>query len=236
MLLSYVGASCMHWKTSYNLVLNWLCLDYVSANKDIHRSTAEIALQSENSSRHGSLALLSLSIGALITSTVLPQLLRSTSVLMKSTMFSWANPTSSSWITYRNSWFASQITFSVGISGILLMDSPLGKVLLTGILGFSWAITQWIPFTLLNTAIGHMDDNLDLSPFNGSRGAGLILGIHNMFIATPQILGSLACTFVFGSVTGDSGGNEAHTIAWIFAGCGVVSFVAGLLVLRVPKL
>jgi len=132
-------------------------------------------------------------------------------------------------LTYRNVWFISQIVYSMGLFGLLLSRSLKLMLFIAGLMGFSIAVVQWIPFTLINIAIIDMDGGSKPESGDSAGRAGTVLGIHNAFIAAPQILSSLACTVVFNFVKGEVG----DSISWIFAGCGLISLVGAMMVLRI---
>lgn len=51
------------------------------------------------------------------------------------------------------------------------------RIILVGLAGFNWSLTQWAPFTLINEHL--LDDELD---------AGIVMSLHNVAISLPQIL------------------------------------------------
>ena len=114
----------------------------------------------------------------------------------------------------RMMWTMSQAIFSV-ITAILVVVSYfdkmtylVGALLISG-LGFSWAITIWIPFVLLSeyTISTRPDD------------AGALLGLTNIFIVLPQFLSIAVCSSILW-FTSD--------ITWIFSVACLSSFVASL--------
>ncbi|KAL1659138.1 major facilitator superfamily domain-containing protein [Schizophyllum commune] len=50
-------------------------------------------------------------------------------------------------------WAASHVVFAACMLGTFFVDSVAGGTLLVAVTGFSWAITQWAPFSLLGEAI-----------------------------------------------------------------------------------
>ncbi|KAH8747365.1 hypothetical protein F5882DRAFT_525592 [Hyaloscypha sp. PMI_1271] len=96
-----------------------------------------------------------------------------------------------------------EIVYSVGLFGLLLSRSLKLMLFIAGLMGFSIAVVQWIPFTLINIAIIDMDGGSKPESGDSAGRAGTVLGIHNAFIAAPQILSSLACTVVFNFVKGE---------------------------------
>lgn len=68
----------------------------------------------------------------------------------------------------------------------------------------------------------------------GPSRAGSVLGIHNVFIAAPQILSSVACSMAFKLAKRRGVEDESvYSMSWIFATCGLVSFIAAVLILRI---
>jgi solute carrier family 45, member 1/2/4 len=191
----------------------------------------------EATGRNGAIALSGLVLGGLLTSSILPTLLERIKALVpvgKVARRMWHRRTAVSWLTYRNIWFASQIIYSVGLFATILSDTYIVMVLVTGLVGFSLAVTQWIPFTLTNLAIKKIGGHSVLEAEGNSGMVATILGIHNTFIAAPQIIASLACTMVFTIVDGQAANEFLYGTSWIFAGCGLVSLIAAVLVLRIP--
>lgn len=65
---------------------------------------------------------------------------------------------------------------------------------------------------------------------------GTLLGVHNTFIAAPQILSAISCILVFNLAGGRSGNHGLLGISYIFVGCGISSLVAAIMVLRLAKI
>jgi len=196
--------------------------------KNSHSSTQNIG----ESSREGAVSLLALSLGALITSIALPIFLKKISTNTYLSTSSSRRRHSRPFIAYKSVWFISQVIYSLSIFGIILERSYIPMVITTGLVGFSFAVTQWIPFTLLNIAI--LDERGQTK--NHIARVGTVLGLHNIFIAAPQILSSLACAVIFKLVQEEVGEDATCSISWIFAGCGMVSLVAAVMVLRIEDI
>ena len=122
----------------------------------------------------------------------------------------------------------------MGIFGIILSRSFVAAVLCAGVMGFSFAVTQWIPFTLLNIAILQSSGSTWETNSCGTN-AGAVLGLHNTFVAGPQILSSVACAIVFKFVEKGVEDDTSSSMSWIFAGCGVISLVGAAMVLRLEN-
>ncbi|EHA23742.1 hypothetical protein ASPNIDRAFT_40199 [Aspergillus niger ATCC 1015] len=99
---------------------------------------------------------------------------------------------SSNHLTLSNIWAISQALFGAGMILTLWVSSVIGATFIISILGLSWCCTAWIPFTLMSTKILQESRNA-LRPHN----PGLIMSLHNVSIAAPQILAALIAGLVF---------------------------------------
>ena len=191
-----------------------------SSNVENNLSNVDVT---DVSSRIGAQSLLGLSIGALFAVSVLPPILThfSSYQAFKARRH---EKVLGYCFTHKRMWFLSQVIFSVGVFGILASTSSISMILIGSIMGLSWAMTQWIPFTLSSIAILNMNKQLG----KVSMMTGMILGVHNFCIAAPQTLSAIACTLVFRF----SGMETVENISWIFVGSGLMSLVAAMLVLQ----
>lgn len=228
---------CTDWKSTsprFPAIIFWthvliISLDLASiVSQDAYLSAAQLASLSASADRYGALSLLTLSVSALFNSLFLPQLLSRISSSPRNRyggLFSW--------VTHRNTWFIAQVVFSVGLYTLLLTESTTVMIVAVSFIGFSWAVTQWLPLALISVQVKMMSENQG----NGNGGTvGAVLGIHNVFIAAPQILASLEGTIIFGITgDGDDSGSAVYGISWILMGSGLVSVVAALMVLRLGE-
>lgn len=112
---------------------------------------------------------------------------------------------SSNYITLSNIWMISQALFGAGMICTLWVSSVMGATFLIGILGLSWCCTAWIPFTLVSTKVSQESRNA-LRPHS----PGLVMSLHNVSIAAPQILASLISALVF--LASRDGDNQAKYV------------------------
>jgi solute carrier family 45 protein 1/2/4 len=111
------------------------------------------------------------------------------------------------WLTLRRAWLLSHILFAVCMGMTFFVTTPAGATALVSFIGLSWALTLWAPFALIsqeiskrdalrrsrqstNEVMGGEEDNLDDQ-------AGVILGIHNVAIASPQIIATVGSSIIF---------------------------------------
>lgn len=86
-----------------------------------------------------------------------------------------------------NLWVFSHLLFAAAMLFTFFIQSESGAMRLIAILGVPWALSSWIPHTILGREIAKRQ--------LGSTGA--LVGLHNTFIAAPQIVSVVACTVVF---------------------------------------
>ncbi|KAI0517350.1 major facilitator superfamily domain-containing protein [Xylaria bambusicola] len=98
-------------------------------------------------------------------------------------------------------WRLSQVLYSVCVAGILLTKSTAFALLLAALIGFSWAVMQIIPYTILTDEF-LLKNGGEPRRLNSS---GLFLGINNLSMTIPQIIAGVICTTIFSTVS------EKHT-------------------------
>ncbi|KAH8690071.1 major facilitator superfamily domain-containing protein [Talaromyces proteolyticus] len=122
--------------------------------------------------------------------------------------------------TLSNLWMTSQVLFGIGMICTLWVSTVVGATLLISVLGLSWYCTGWIPFALISTKVSQ-----ESARFSRSHGPGLIMSLHNVSIAAPQILMALIVGFTFW-VSSD-GENQAR---YVLAVGGVFGLAAAWMV------
>ncbi len=147
------------------------------------------------------------------------------------------------WFTLPHAWTASHTLTSVILLSTALTRSRIPSTLLVGLLGVSWALTQWAPFALISAEIAGENsrprittsagcdedrDQEDADDESLQLQAGTIMGVHNMAIATPQIVAAVGSSALFW-VLGRWGVVDGEAIGWVLRVGGLASFVAAWL-------
>lgn len=115
------------------------------------------------------------------------------------------------WLTLRRAWTISLVMFAVCMFSTLLVPNPTIATIVVGIVGIPWALTIWAPFAIISAEISKRDAlrraqvlNLTssaredpLSRDDNGDQAGIILGIHNVSIAAPQVIATLGSSLIF---------------------------------------
>lgn len=182
---------------------------------------------SEEAVRKGSFALLLFAITSLVGNFILPYLVepKSSSVDSQQTKL----------VEHRVArlWTFSHILFAVCMFATFFVSTANQASALIAVLGVCWAIALWAPFCLIayDTAnlreIAHASMHSDApndTPSNYVHQPGIVLGIHNLFVAAPQVISSLMSSILFALLNG--------SVAWVFRFGGVFAVVAAILSYR----
>ncbi|RKP33484.1 hypothetical protein BJ085DRAFT_3030, partial [Dimargaris cristalligena] len=164
-------------------------------------------------------------------------------------------------LTLPRIWTFSQIIFAVAMLSTFFIVTTAQVTFMIAVCGFCWSVSMWAPFSLIGEYLSQHRWGVDLdvvptggahTEYNELRGspdqdlsAGIILGIHNMFVVMPQFLISFVSSIIFalfesGSNSAEAGAHEpadnnAVTIGWILRIGGVASLVAAYLSLQITK-
>ncbi|KAI8322567.1 hypothetical protein GQ54DRAFT_251303, partial [Martensiomyces pterosporus] len=156
--------------------------------------------------RAGSLAMFAYSISSLVFSVILP--LFAYSAATRPTSRHRARMRERLSVTLPMMWAISLSIFAAAMLSTLLVSTVRGATMLIALCGFSWAVTIWVPFSIIGETISSTPSSacpLSRRGASGSDGyvarngpsAGTILGIHNMFIVLPQFLTAFASSLMF---------------------------------------
>jgi solute carrier family 45 protein 1/2/4 len=153
-------------------------------------------------------------------------------------------------LTLRRAWLCSHLIFATCMFSTLIVRSIAAATALIGIVGISWALTLWAPFAIISAEVSKRDAlrraRQSQSRFSHSSSedpensldekedqAGIILGIHNMSIATPQILATIGSSIIFKFLQKPRGTPGDRSIAVVLAAGGVSTLVAAWLTSRI---
>lgn len=155
------------------------------------------------------------------------------------------------WLTVRNSWYLSHILFIVCMFATFLIRSSSAAIALFAFLGLTWGNALWAPFVLISEEISRIKEvksrmQKDLTNNDGvetvvnqavvdryenyEHEAGVILGIHNFFVAAPQVISSLFSSVLFHALSKSDDGSGGYmyddSLGWVFRFGGVATFGA----------
>jgi solute carrier family 45 protein 1/2/4 len=119
---------------------------------------------------------------------------------------------------------------------------------MTAIVGIPWMVTSWAPYAFIATELAQHNsgstnpqDSIEESirrssrPYdvdedtNGIGEAGVVLGLHNVFISFPQMVSSLLSSVIFEALQKPRGEPFDNSVAWVMRFGGCAALVAGFL-------
>ncbi|KAL2074923.1 hypothetical protein VTL71DRAFT_8703 [Oculimacula yallundae] len=159
------------------------------------------------------------------------------------------------WLTLRRAWMISHLIFATCMFSTLIVRSITAATILIGVVGVSWALTLWAPFAIISAEVSKRDalrrsrktlsahQTLSHDPDDPESSlpqteaeddqAGVILGIHNMAIASPQILATIASSIIFKFLQKPRGVPGDRSISVVLAAGGLSTLVAAWLTSRI---
>lgn len=165
-------------------------------------------------------------------------------------------------LTLRRMWLLSHCAFAVCMFSTFFISSTLGASVMVWILGVPWAITAWVPYALIATDIArftaekrqrqyqpvfdeHRVQGISQAPNpslesgqdgNGQTGqAGIVLGIHNVFISFPQIISGAVSSLIFKMLQKPRGEPYDTSVAWVMRLGGCAALVAAFLTMSLQE-
>ena len=118
-------------------------------------------------------------------------------------------------------------------------------------MGIPWALTLWAPFALISAEISKRDSETRKREIS-DRGrhlvdgqepilrkqedqAGVILGLHNVAVAAPQIVATLVSSAIFKLAQKPRGEPYDWSVAWVLRFGGLAALVAAFFTYRVQE-
>lgn len=165
--------------------------------------------------------------------------------------------------TLRRAWMLSHILFAGSMFSTLFVRSIDAATALIGLIGITWALTLWAPWAIISAEISRRDvlyrarkmqRNLvernaerthHTSEALGDEGeslenyerepdqAGVVLGIHNMAIASPQIIATLGSSIIFRFFQKPRGVPGDHSYSIVLASGAFFVLIAAYLVHKI---
>jgi solute carrier family 45 protein 1/2/4 len=154
-------------------------------------------------------------------------------------------------LTLRRAWFISHILFTVLMALTFFVRSTGGATVLVGAIGIPWCVTNWAPFAIISSEISKRDAIRRgiIKPHDresqliaegeddgsGADSAGVVLGIHNVAIAAPQVIATLVSAIMFKLLQKPRGEAGDNSVAWVLRFGGICALVAAWLTLQVNE-
>ncbi|KAK9779059.1 putative MFS general substrate transporter [Seiridium cardinale] len=163
--------------------------------------------------------------------------------------------------TLRRAWMLSNVIFAIAMFCAVFVRTVEAATALIGLVGITWALTLWAPWAIISAEISRRDatlrarrnSQLPQSHQAGGDGttedllhqerrlhddeevdkAGVILGIHNMAIASPQILATVGSSIIFRIFQKPRGTPGDHSIGIVFALGGIFVLASVIFIQRI---
>lgn len=154
------------------------------------------------------------------------------------------------WLTLSRAWTSSHFLFCIAMLSTLFVSNVTAAAIVIGCCGLSWAISMWAPFSLLGEyvsaqearpmyqavdteeeiemlGVGERSSIEEEEEKEESPAAGVLLGIHNMYVVLPQFLVTFLSSFIFRMF--DAVDNQTDTIGLVLRIGAVMAGVAGFI-------
>ncbi|KAM7192820.1 MFS general substrate transporter [Rhypophila sp. PSN 637] len=164
--------------------------------------------------------------------------------------------------TLRRAWMLSQLLFTGSMLCTVFVRTVTAATVLIGLVGITWALTLWAPWAIISAEISKRDEmrrthqlssgsadritaldgyssdenrdqELGQTDEESADQAGVILGIHNMAIAAPQIIATVVSSIIFRIFQKPRGTPGDHSIAIVLALGGITVLISALLIHRI---
>ena len=141
------------------------------------------------------------------------------------------------WLTLRRAWLLAHLLFAVCMLLTFFISTPTGATVLVGVVGLSWALTLWAPFALISAEISKRDTAARKQGASAAKEdqAGIILGLHNVAIAAPQIIATLVSSAIFKATQKPRGSPGDDSVGWVLRFGGLAALVAAYMTSRIGE-
>lgn len=145
------------------------------------------------------------------------------------------------WLSLLNVYTASQLIIAGSLLSAYFIRSVAAATLVLAIMGIPWAIVLWIPFSLVGEYVSYEDECRKKTPSHQLEqqqddfDAGMILGVHNMYIVFPQFAVAIISSLIFAASTAPEGESN---VAIVLGFGGLMALIAALIsryIVRVKK-
>ena len=135
----------------------------------------------------------------------------------------------------------------------LFVRTTTGATVLLAFIGVPWAVNHWAPYAIIAAEVGKReairnglikpassDRDAQLladgeDPAEGADQAGIVLGIHNIFIAAPQIIATLVASLIFKLLQKPRGQPGDDSTGWVLRFGGLAAIGAAILTARIKE-
>lgn len=141
------------------------------------------------------------------------------------------------WLTLRRAWLLAHFLFALCMLATFFITSTTAATVLAGFIGLPWALTLWAPFALISAEISKRDVEARRAGPSGTNEdqAGVILGLHNVFISAPQIIATLVSSAIFKLAQKPRGSPWDDSVGWVLRFGGIAALLAAYMTWRIDE-
>ncbi|KAE8355030.1 major facilitator superfamily domain-containing protein [Aspergillus coremiiformis] len=204
--------------------------------QELSIDSQQLTPQWEESARAGSLAMSVFALSSFVMSLVLPRVLDLSSRIENPSSFMspWQNLPNS--FALRRIWLAGQMIFA-GSMILTLFKNVAVTYFLVSAVGVSWAASTWIPYALIGTDIQRQIQRAEYAgmDYEDAGKIAKVMSIHNISIASPQVISALGCSMFFWLAGNDHAGEvDAAVYAWLLSIAGVAAIASAWMIRALP--
>ena len=144
-------------------------------------------------------------------------------------------------LSLNNIYTASHLIVACALLSAWFVKSVGAATVILTVMGIPWAIVLWIPFSLVGEYVSYEDEQRQLlhaTPSSSSPrsmedqhqdefDAGMILGVHNMYIVFPQFAVAIIASFIFAASDATTPSDDKTSgVASVLAFGGLMALVA----------
>jgi len=199
-----------------------------------NNSSTDNSNNEDEATRTGSFALLIYSIISLVASFIIPTAKSAYDNLNSSD--SHADPQT----FYRKIWIFSEIFLAIVFFSTIAVSKVWQAIAIISLCGISWAVSMWVPFALIGEYLEIYNCNQDSKNDNEEESnesklsAGIILGIHNMYVVLPQFVVTFLSSIFFALIKlMEIQEDNFDSFGWVLRFGGVGAIISTFLV---PKI
>ncbi|KAI5365402.1 putative major facilitator superfamily, MFS transporter superfamily [Septoria linicola] len=154
------------------------------------------------------------------------------------------------WLTLKRAWLLSHVLFALLTGLTFVVNNTTSAIIVAGLIGIPWSMTMWAPFALIASEVSKRDnirrgriappptrdgDLLARGEDDAADQAGVVLGIHNVAVAAPQVIATLVSSAIFKALQKPRGTVGDDSVAWVLRFGGVLALIAAWLTRRVRE-
>ena len=154
------------------------------------------------------------------------------------------------WLTMRRAWMISHAVFAFLTALTFFAHTVTSATIIVSIIGIPWAMTMWAPFALIASEVSKREnirrgriappptregELLASGEDDAADQAGVVLGIHNVAVAAPQVIATLVSSAIFKALQKPRNAVGDDSVAWVLRFGGCLALVAAWLTRRVRE-